>query len=484
MVLAVDADDREDILLSVVTPVLNGRGFLARALESVRQAAGTGVRIEHIVVDGGSTDGTLGIIEHERSKPGSPIREVLTGPDAGQSDAIRQGFALARGRWLSWLNADDFFVPTGIETIAEALKRTEADVVLGRCHFVDAYGEVLFRPVPPEPVTAESLLLLTSGWYAGRSIVQPEAFVRRETYERVGGIRVDLHYSMDHEFWVRLALRGAVFESRDVHVARQQVHPGQKTASNDQVVREQLSWGRRVAEDAASSPGDNWDCVRAEFNQVQNKLDRYEAFVRAIDRIRRELATGVDVDPGADAAALARGAEISVRKPRVLTVGLTTDEREQVRSGFGVGGPVAVAGPAALPVSAFDVVVARWNRLGHAQGKRDLVRALRDRGVLVLFGEPDTQAVEELAAKVQQELANRLTWNQSDLVGPEADHRILNELQRASPLGAPAAAGEDGLVDSRFAMSKGSDHPLVRLAKRLGVEPPNRMWCSSVYRLR
>lgn len=484
MVLTVDADDREDILLSVVTPVLNGRGFLARALESVRQAAGTGVRIEHIVVDGGSTDGTVGIIEHERSKPGSPIREVLTGPDAGQSDAIQRGFVLARGRWLSWLNADDFLVPTGIETIAEVLKRTEADVVLGRCHFVDEYGEVLFRPVPPEPVTPESLLLLTSGWYAGRSIVQPEAFVRRETCERVGGVRLDLHYSMDHEFWVRLALRGSAFESHDVLVARQQVHPGQKTASNDQVVREQLSWGRRVIENAAASRGSGWDRVRAEFDQVQAKLERYETFVQAIDRIQREPATGVDADPGADAAALARGAEISVRKPRVLTVGLTIDERERVRSGFGVGAPVAVAGPGAVPVGAFDVVVARWNRPVHAQWKRDLVRALRDRGVLVLFGEPDAEAVETLASGVQQELANRLTWNQADLVGPEADRRELKALQRAPAMGAPASAGEGGLVDARFATSRGSDHPLVRFAKRLGMNAPSRVWCSSVYRLR
>src|SRR3954454_12381822 len=102
-------------LVSIVTPCLEPGERLARCLESV--AAQTYPRIEHIVVDGGSTDGTV----KELRKRG--VRFVSE-PDDGQTQAINKGFALARGDWLGWLNADDVLTTRAVELAVSGARET------------------------------------------------------------------------------------------------------------------------------------------------------------------------------------------------------------------------------------------------------------------------------------------------------------------------------------------------------------------------
>jgi len=276
-------------LLSIITPVLNGARFLPDAIESVAQAARLGVPIEQVIVDGGSRDASVEIARYAMSLPGSPITHVLTGPDTGQANAINRGVAISSGTFVGWLNADDVIVPEGIAKLVMIMSETRADVVLGRCRFVDLAGRTVFAPIPPDPVTPESLLRLLSGWFAGRSIVQPEAFVRREALVRFGSVEESLHYTMDHHLWVRLAAARVVFHSEPIEVARQLVHPGQKTADNIAVAKEMLTY----AESTLAEQPETQESERAhqEIMTVSARIKRAESIASILDRI-------VQADPG------------------------------------------------------------------------------------------------------------------------------------------------------------------------------------------
>src|SRR5579862_3094597 len=122
--------------LSVITPSYNCAEFIEDALQSV--ARQERVAVEHIIVDGASTDGTADIV---RPHPG--LRWVSE-PDRGQSDAINKGFRLAAGELVGWLNADDYYLPGSLAAIAEAGRQhPEADIIYGDCVFVDGEGRLL-----------------------------------------------------------------------------------------------------------------------------------------------------------------------------------------------------------------------------------------------------------------------------------------------------------------------------------------------------
>src|SRR5690606_30717890 len=114
--------------LSIITPVLNGGSFLPKAIRSVAEAAAMGADVEHIIVDGGSTDGTLEIARAAMAEPGSPITQLLTGPDSGQSQAINRGVEKSKGRYVVWLNADDYYLPIGLSRIVGVLSSSNSEV--------------------------------------------------------------------------------------------------------------------------------------------------------------------------------------------------------------------------------------------------------------------------------------------------------------------------------------------------------------------
>ncbi|MEO1535513.1 MAG: glycosyltransferase family 2 protein [Planctomycetota bacterium] len=235
-------------ILSVITPVLNGAAYLPACLASVaRLAEEMPGQTEHIIADGGSTDATLDLARAALDSTASPVSLVLEGPDRGQSHAINRALEYARGDWIAWLNADDEFVPTAVEFLHDLAsdRLAGAGVVVGRCRFVDAAGRVVFEPSPPTLSDAGELLRPLSKWFNGRCIVQPEAFIRREAMQAVGGLDESNHLAMDHDLWLRLIETGVRFESVDTHVAIQRVHPGQKTANNLGVARQIVANCRR-----------------------------------------------------------------------------------------------------------------------------------------------------------------------------------------------------------------------------------------------
>lgn len=201
--------------VSVVTPSYNQAAFLERTLRSV--ASQSGVDLEHRVFDGGSTDGSVAILERFTGA----VRWT-SGPDAGQADAVNKAIADTSGDVIAWINSDDIYYPGALASVAEAFQRhPEADVVYGRADHIDAQDRVI-EPYPTEPWNLERL--------AERCFIcQPAAFFHRRVVERFGALDASLRYCMDYEYWLRLGRGGARFVFLDEKLAGSRLHGDTKT---------------------------------------------------------------------------------------------------------------------------------------------------------------------------------------------------------------------------------------------------------------
>jgi glycosyltransferase involved in cell wall biosynthesis len=188
---------------TIVTPCLNGAATLQQALDSVRTQDYSG-EVEHLVIDGGSTDGTLAILEEAQQAAGEARLRYLSEPDRGLSDAVNKGIRMARGDVVGWLNADDVYLPGALARVGKAFAhRTDALWATGPCLIVGAGGEEI-RPA----VTRYKNLFLRRYSYRMHLIQNfvscPSTFVRRDAFDRVGLLDERFKYSMDYDLWLRL----------------------------------------------------------------------------------------------------------------------------------------------------------------------------------------------------------------------------------------------------------------------------------------
>jgi glycosyltransferase involved in cell wall biosynthesis len=186
----------EKVLVSVVTPVYNGAEYIERCLESVM--AQEYERVEHIVQDGGSSDGTVEILERYRDKV-----EWVSEPDRGQSDGLNRALQRARGDIIVVLNADDELMPHAVSWAVEQLEKyPEAAVVYGDVYIVGPGGEIIQESRGPEPYDFEKVLCVE------QVLPAQAAFIRRRSLETVGYYAdVTLETCPDYEMWVRLGLK-------------------------------------------------------------------------------------------------------------------------------------------------------------------------------------------------------------------------------------------------------------------------------------
>jgi glycosyltransferase involved in cell wall biosynthesis len=193
-------DERAWPAISIVTPCLNAAASIGRALESVRDQ--NYPNVEHIVVDGGSSDGTVELLQAQ------PHLRFISEPDAGLSDAMNKGIRLAAGELVGWLNADDWYLPGALHAVAAAHReRSSAPWITGRCPIVDADGREIRRAV----TEYKNFFLRHYSFplYLTQNFVScPATFVRRSVYEEVGPFRLDYHYSMDYDMFLRVAKVG------------------------------------------------------------------------------------------------------------------------------------------------------------------------------------------------------------------------------------------------------------------------------------
>jgi glycosyltransferase involved in cell wall biosynthesis len=196
--------DMPDPLVSIVTPSLNQGAFIRQAIASVRgQTYGT---VEHIVIDGRSTDGTVAILEEAASN--GQVRFVSE-PDRGMYDALNKGFAMSTGEVLGYLNCDDVLTPWAIETAVQAFQANpDADVVFGDGLTIDeSTGKQRLALIPPFDARVYARV---------GSLVQPAVFWRRHAFERVGQFDAGLRFVGDLDYWLRLGRTERFFRVDEV----------------------------------------------------------------------------------------------------------------------------------------------------------------------------------------------------------------------------------------------------------------------------
>jgi glycosyltransferase involved in cell wall biosynthesis len=181
--------------VSIITPSLNREAFLRRAIESVAEQ--TYPAVEHIVVDGRSSDGSVKLLEQAEVRHG--VRWVSE-PDEGMYQAINKGLAMASGEIVAYLNSDDLYFPWSVETAVAAFEaRPEIDVVYGDLAHVDTQtGRGGLRLYPPFRLG----YLIRSAF-----IGQPTAFWRREVSAALHGFDEQFRFVADCDFWMRAGRR-------------------------------------------------------------------------------------------------------------------------------------------------------------------------------------------------------------------------------------------------------------------------------------
>lgn len=181
--------------VSIITPSYNQARFIEETILSVKNQDYP--EIEHIVIDGGSTDGTQEILR----KYGDCITWVSE-PDEGQSDAINKGFKQAAGDILAWLNSDDTYTTGAIRTCAEFFTRwPEIDMVYGHFNIIDEKGAIVkscqVREFDPRLYVRRGASYISS----------PTVFFRRRVLQTIGMLDPSLRYAMDYDLFLRVAVR-------------------------------------------------------------------------------------------------------------------------------------------------------------------------------------------------------------------------------------------------------------------------------------
>jgi len=211
--------------LSILTPSYQHGRYIRRTIDSVLAQQGP-FSLEHLVVDGGSTDETIAILRSY----GNRIRWVSE-PDAGQADALNKARAMATGDIVGWLNSDDVYEPGCLETVAAVFAaEPQTQWLYGKVRVIDDAGREIRRWVTRYKnrrlPSFSYPRLLTENW-----ISQMGVFWRRSAGESVGPFRKDLHHVMDYDYWLRL---GSRWPGRfvDHYLAGFRWYPTSKTGSD------------------------------------------------------------------------------------------------------------------------------------------------------------------------------------------------------------------------------------------------------------
>ncbi|WP_165222030.1 glycosyltransferase family 2 protein [Affinirhizobium pseudoryzae] len=205
-------------LVTIAVPSYNQGKFLDAALESI---FAQGVPVEVFVMDGGSTDGTLEVIQ----KWEPFLAGWRSHPDAGQSAAINEGIALGSAPYVTWLNSDDYYLPDGLKALLRALEQAhEAPVAYGQA-FHEKTESGIRKPVWVQPFSAKALAI--------RCIIcQPATLIRRTAWQAVNGVNESLHMVMDYDLWWKLYRHAGEFVFLEKPVAINRDHACTKTNIN------------------------------------------------------------------------------------------------------------------------------------------------------------------------------------------------------------------------------------------------------------
>jgi glycosyltransferase involved in cell wall biosynthesis len=227
--------------ISIVTPSFNQGTYLEECIRSILDQEYA--NLEYFIIDGGSSDESVEIIQKYADRLTSWVSER----DRGQSDAINRGLKQATGELVTWLNADDFYLPGALQTVAQAYQQNpHAPFYFGDGLRVDEQGEKKQNFFPNGIVLFDRTALIHGLNY----ILQPATFIRRAALEKAGYLDLNLHYGMDTDLWIRLSAQGEPVPIRSVLAASRE-HESSKTATGSFKRLEEL---RQLAEKHSGMP--------------------------------------------------------------------------------------------------------------------------------------------------------------------------------------------------------------------------------------
>lgn len=181
--------------ISIITPVYNSERFIESCVRSVVEQHCPD--IEHLIIDGGSTDRTMEIVRSYADH--HPHIRWLSEKDKGQSDAMNKGLRLARGSLIGFLNADDFYEPDALPAAREILETLpEPSLLIGNCNVIDETGKLLWLN---RPDTRYYQLLQV--WRFKMPNNPSSYFYHRSLHERIGEFDINEHYVMDYDFLLK-----------------------------------------------------------------------------------------------------------------------------------------------------------------------------------------------------------------------------------------------------------------------------------------
>jgi glycosyltransferase involved in cell wall biosynthesis len=185
-------------LVSIVTPSFNQARFLEATIHSVLSQDYPS--LEYIIVDGGSTDGSLEIIK----KYSNRLTWWVSEKDQGQTDALNKGFTHAHGEILAWLNSDDTYEPGAVSAAIGFLEsQPETGLVYGDANYINEGGRVIGK----FPAAQTDLSRLRRGYV---HIPQQAAFFRADLWRSVGPLDPSFYFAMDYDLWVRISARCSI----------------------------------------------------------------------------------------------------------------------------------------------------------------------------------------------------------------------------------------------------------------------------------
>ncbi len=216
--------------ISIVTPVYNSSQYIEKCIKSI--VGQTYQNYEHIIMDGGSTDGTIEIIDKYLGE--YPVK-LVSEADEGMYDAINKGFSRATGEILCWLNADDYYFPWTLQVVKSVFTQKKIDWLTGIPSNTIRYGNEELIYLMPNLPTVYCTSLIKRGCYDGKRmyfVQQESCFFSKKLWQKSGGLKPQYKMAGDYHLWREFAKYTKLYTVH-CNLASFRIHEGQKSADRD-----------------------------------------------------------------------------------------------------------------------------------------------------------------------------------------------------------------------------------------------------------